>query len=173
MGLALVPTLLLLAALLIGELRTVADYHADLARTGGQSAFSDAIYDLSDYVNEQPSDRAIVAAEWGIRRQIQILSLGRFNPPEIFQYESTPDPPPAFYQALTDTLRLNNPLYLFTARDIGEDHRNIGPYDRFPAFQQALAAQGLEPFMEHQSVTRFGEPVYRAYGVRRRTAGLP
>jgi hypothetical protein len=52
-------------------------------------------------------------------------------------------------------------------------HRNIGPYDRFPAFQAALAAQGLEPVMEHQSVTRFGEPVYRAYGVRRRAAGLP
>jgi hypothetical protein len=170
---ALVPTLLLLAALLVGELRTVADYHNDLARTGGSSAFSDAIYDLSDYVNAQPADRAIVAAEWGIRRQIQILSQGRVNPPEIFQYDSSPDPPPAFYQALTDTLRLNNPLYLFTARDLGPEHRNIGPYDRFPAFQAALAAQGLEPVMEHQSVTRFGEPVYQAYGVRQRTAALP
>ena len=173
MSLALVPTLLLLAALLVGELRTVADYHADLARTGGSSAFSDAIYDLSDYVNAQPADRAIVAGEWGIRRQIQILSQGRVNPPEIFQYDSSPDPPPAFYQALTDTLRLNNPLYLFTARDLGPDHRSIGPYDRFPAFQAALAAQGLEPVMEHQSVTRFGEPVYRAYGVRQRAAARP
>ncbi len=173
MGLAFVPTLLLLLAMLVGELRTVADYHTDLARTGGLSAFSDGIYDLSDYVNQQPTDRAIVAAEWGIRRQIQILSKGRFNPPEIFQYESTPDPPPAFYQALTDTLRLKDPLYLFTARDIGPTHQNIGPYDRFPAFQQALAAQGLEPVLEHQSVTRFGEPVYRAYSVRRRAAGHP
>ncbi|HMA34442.1 MAG TPA: glycosyltransferase family 39 protein, partial [Chloroflexia bacterium] len=131
-------------ALLASALWTDIQYHRDLTRTGGLFAFSDGIYNLHRYLAKDPS-RPIVVAEWGIRRQLQILSNGALDPAEIFQYGGDAATLAAFDQALEAALKRDRRTrYVFTADD-------IGPYKRFPEFQRVLAAHGLAPFLEHTS----------------------
>jgi 4-amino-4-deoxy-L-arabinose transferase-like glycosyltransferase len=152
----------LVVALMLGSaLWSDYRYHRDLGITGGLFAFSDGIYTLNNYLLKAP-DRPVVAAEWGIRRQLEILSQGRLDPEEIFQYGDNSDPQTlaAFDAALNHTLLDPNARYLFTAGD-------IGPYNRFAEFQRVLATRGQVPFLEHTSYMRDGRPIYQVYTARR------
>ncbi|MGI8587776.1 MAG: hypothetical protein ACR2M0_08835 [Chloroflexia bacterium] len=135
-------------------------YHRDLTRTGGLFAFSDGIYRLSQYLGKHP-DQPVVAAEWGIRRQLQILSQGQMNPAEIFQYPFDPTPAAlaGFDAALERTLRVRGTRYIFTAG-------TIGPAHRFPEFERVLTSHGMAPYLEHTSYQRNGEPIYVVYTAR-------
>ncbi len=152
----------LVVALMLGSaLWSDYRYHRDLGITGGLFAFSDGIYTLNNYLLKAP-DRPVVAAEWGIRRQLEILSQGRLDPEEIFQYGDNSDPQTlaAFDAALNHTLLDPNARYLFTAG-------TIGPYNRFAEFQRVLATRGQVPFLEHTSYMRDGRPIYQVYTARR------
>ncbi len=135
-------------------------YQQGLAATGGLYAFSDGIYTLERYLAKAP-DQPIVAAEWGIRRQLQILSDGQMAPAEIFQYGPNSDPAilAAFDAALEQTLQDPRTRYVFTAGD-------IGPYNRFAEFTRVLSTHGLVPFQEHVSYMRDGRPMYEVYTAR-------
>jgi 4-amino-4-deoxy-L-arabinose transferase-like glycosyltransferase len=148
-------------ALLGGALWTDYRYHRDLTATGGRFAFSDGIYTLARFLDKDPS-RPVVAAEWGIRRQLEILSQGQIDPEEIFQYPFTQDPQTlaAFDAALDETLKNPDARYIFTAD-------TIGPALRFPEFERVLTSRGLEAVLEHRSYMRTGEPIYEVYVARR------
>ncbi|MHB1294534.1 MAG: glycosyltransferase family 39 protein [Anaerolineae bacterium] len=82
--------LFLAAAVLVGaEAGTTVAYHADLARSGGLGAYSDAIYALATDL-DQPSALQPVALDWGFRRNLQLLTQGRVNPEEGYDYTQTP-----------------------------------------------------------------------------------
>ncbi|HUS17174.1 MAG TPA: glycosyltransferase family 39 protein [Chloroflexia bacterium] len=149
--------LALAAALLASALWTDVRYHRDLARSGGVFAFSDGIYTLANYLRKA-ADYPVVAAEWGIRRQLQILSQGRLDPEEIFQYpfDATPATLGAFDEALGETLKDPNARYVFTAG-------TIGPARRFPEFERVLKERGLVPVLQHTSYMRNGLPVYEVF----------
>ncbi len=158
-GLRAALALTLVATLLGSALWTDYRYHRDLSQTRGLYAFSDGIYALARYLNKAP-DQPVVVAEWGIRRQLEILSQGRLNPPEIFQFGGDDATTlAAFDSALEGTLPMRGARYLFTAGV-------IGPYRRFPEFVRVLARHGLEPIKVHTDYMGTGEPIYEVYQVQ-------
>jgi hypothetical protein len=93
---------------------------------------------------------------------LEILSQGRLDPEEIFQYGDNSDPQTiaSFDAALNHTLLDVNARYVFTAG-------TIGPYNRFTEFERVLATRGQVPFLEHTSYMRDGRPIYQVYTARR------
>jgi hypothetical protein len=66
-----------------------AQHHAKLAETGGSGRFSDAVYKVAERL-DQDAVAEPVALDWGIEKQIRVLTADRVRPVEIFGY--SPDP---------------------------------------------------------------------------------
>lgn len=81
---------LLLFGVFAGDLGATVHYHAELARTGGYGRFSDAIYALADHL-DQNGLSAPAALDWGLEKNLLILTNGRVEPVEIFGYSAEPD----------------------------------------------------------------------------------
>lgn len=155
--LRIAPAVLLVGAILVADLAVDYLYHRDLAKTGGGSTFSDAIYSLADYVEKQPTGTPVVAMDWGFKRPLQFLTLERVNPPEIFGYSTTAGP--EFASALAQFLADPRTLYLF--------HTPEGTaYQRMEPFAEAAKVVGKEAVLEKEFYHRDGAPVYRVYRVR-------
>lgn len=77
------------------DLRTTLQYHRALARTGGHSAHSSAIYDLVAYLRENAAG-PVVALDWGISAPVQFLTAGRVVPAEPFGYDRLDEPDEEF-----------------------------------------------------------------------------
>lgn len=127
-----------------------ATYHAALARSRGLSRFSDAIYDLSDWLDARQY-AAVYAVDWGIQKNVQILTKGRVNPIEISGYSG--EPPEAFVQRAEQALRAAGAVYVFHS---AEDT----VYELYPAFKAASERLGvkikiIEAFRDHS-----GAPVH-------------
>ncbi len=148
----------LVAALLATDLAVDASYHADLQKVGGYVTFSDAIYPLNDYLLAQGVG-APIAMDWGFKYNLQVLSGGRTNPLEIFQYR---DPaPPEFYAALTETLKNPSNLYLFHVPEAASSHP-----DRMAIFLASAQAVGRKPTLERSFNHRDGGLVYEVWSAR-------
>ncbi len=132
-------------------------YHADLARTGGATTFSDAIYSLADYLQAQPPGTHVVAMDWGFRRPIQLLTQERVDPVEAFGLQNPA--PPSFYQTLRSLLAQPDTLYLFHTRE-------GAAYPRHDAFFAEVAAAGKHAVLVSTFYHRDGKPVYEVYTVR-------
>jgi len=52
-------------------------------RTGGRGFWSDAIYDLADYLSEKESKK-VVCLDWGFQRNLLVLTKGKMQFPEPF-----------------------------------------------------------------------------------------
>lgn len=61
-------------------------YHMALAGSGGLSSHSDAIYDLSRWLDNQVQTEPVVAMDWGLAAPVTYLTGGRVTPVEIFGY---------------------------------------------------------------------------------------
>jgi 4-amino-4-deoxy-L-arabinose transferase-like glycosyltransferase len=75
-----------LALLVITNLSSTLRYHHYLSRSGGLSSHSDAIYDLSVWLDHHARGRPVVAMDWGLAAPVAYLTRGRVNPTEIFGY---------------------------------------------------------------------------------------
>jgi 4-amino-4-deoxy-L-arabinose transferase-like glycosyltransferase len=70
-------------------------YHHVLSRSGGLSAHSDAIYDLSDWLVGTAQTSAgqitVAAMDWGLAAPVTYLTAGQVSPIEVFGYAWQPD----------------------------------------------------------------------------------
>ena len=133
-------------------------YHLALRRTGGHSAHSDGIYDLAGYlliVNQ----RHPLAADWGIKAPVQLLTKGLINPVEVFGYEWEADED--FKKRIRPFLSDPDRLYIFRSP---ED----SVFKRWEAFQEVVEEQGKRPVLKITIRERSGRPLFLVYGVARR-----
>jgi hypothetical protein len=68
-----------------GDLYVDWQYQATMNDTRGVATASNSIYKLADYLDEQGIRRPL-AVDWGFSKNIQILTLGRVNPEEIYGF---------------------------------------------------------------------------------------
>ncbi len=71
--------------LVMTQLGSTIQYHLALTKSGGLSSHSDAIYDLSRWLDSQPPG-PVVAMDWGLAAPVTYLTGGRVTPVEIFGY---------------------------------------------------------------------------------------
>jgi hypothetical protein len=68
-----------------GDLHVDWQYQATMNDTRGMATASDSIYELAGYLDAEGIRRPI-AVDWGFSKNIQILTLGRVNPEEIYGF---------------------------------------------------------------------------------------
>ncbi len=138
-----------LGLLVVTNLAVVIRYHLALAESGGLSAHSTAIYDMSDWL-AQHAHGPVIAMDWGLAAPVTYLTGGQVTPTEVFGYVWNPD---------TElTTRLNKfivqpeALYLWRAPD-----EII--FDRSPEFKILYRPRGLEETIEAAFYERSGRPI--------------
>ena len=151
-----------LAALAISALPVSRDqwvnesYHAALAQTGGSGRFSDAVYALAGYLDQNAITQPI-ALDWGIQANVEVLTGGRVRPIEIFGF--TPQPDDAFRARAREALA--NPSNTYVLLWGGDDKwPGFAVFDRTKEFARLAAENGkhvTEVFIAHE---RSGLPVY-------------
>jgi 4-amino-4-deoxy-L-arabinose transferase-like glycosyltransferase len=124
-------------------------YHYYLTISGGLSAHSDAVYDLSDWL-QQHAAGPVTAMDWGLAAPVTYLTGGQVIPTEIFGYNWQPA---ANLTAQLETL-INQPgaLYLWRAPD-----EII--FDRSGQFKAVYQPLGLEENIENAFYERSGRPI--------------
>ena len=76
LGRAAAPVLAMIAAVLIGSnLLVLNEYHVMMARNGGSVSWSDAIFPLTDRL-EQANPPAVFCVDWGIQDSLRLLGRG-------------------------------------------------------------------------------------------------
>lgn len=143
------------------DLRTDQRYHQVLAETGGKSSFSAAIYDLAAFLDRFGYTRPY-ALDWGMKYNVELLTLGRVHPQEIYGQSSAP--PPDFVATLDALFR--DPQAVFIA------HRDDGPGiptaypGRVAVFKQLAASQGKVVVPLKVINESGGAPLFYVYSVR-------
>ncbi len=125
-------------------------HHATLAETGGSGRFSDAVYKLAAHFDAQGVAEPI-ALDWGIERNVRVLTADRVRPVEVFGF--TPQPDAAFEQRARELLADLSRQYVVL-------WDRFAVYNRRSAFTQIAQQMGLEiveTFIAHE---RSGLPVY-------------
>ena len=131
-------------------------YHQALARTGGYSGFSSAIYSLADYLEQNQIDRPY-ALDWGFKYNIMIITKGQVEPLEI--YGSTYEPGPDFESALRAALASNAPIFI--------SHTAEGSsFPRLDDFKRIVAESGRTLTLEKTFKQLDGKPVYYVFSVK-------
>ena len=151
------PVVIVVGALVAFDLGTDYSYHRDLAITGGQTTFSDAIYTLADYLDSQYRGKPVVAMDWGFKRPIQFLTEERINPVEAFGY--TPEPTAEFRQGVQRLLKDPTTIYLF------RDPKSLA-YPRYDAFVQEAASAGKKVTLVTTFYNRERAPLYLLYSAQ-------
>jgi hypothetical protein len=138
-----------LGLLIVTNFISVIRYHLALAESGGLSAHSDAIYDLSAWLAGHAT-APVVAMDWGLAAPVIYLTGGQVAPTELFGYAWEPD------AELTDRLKnsVAQPatLYLWRAPD-----EII--FDRSPEFKALYRPLNLEETIEAAFYERSGRPI--------------
>jgi len=142
-------------ALIAQDLRVDFRYHQALQRSGGLGRFSDASYELADYL-EDDHITSPVAVDWGFKNNIQILTKGTVNPVEIFQYSW--DLNEEFSREVSRHLSDPSNLYLFYAKEFSS-------FDRYDAFERIVREANKAIQLERTFYQRDGTPVYYLYRV--------
>ncbi len=145
----------LLCILLLGlpfsrDLWVNEQHHNTLATTGGSGRFSDAVYKLTAWLDDNHINQP-VALDWGIERQVRVLTADRVRPIEIFGY--TPEADDAFRQRARDMLTdpTRNYIVLWD---------RFAVYNRRQVFTEIanqMGKQVVETFIAHE---KSGLPVY-------------
>lgn len=150
LGLAILATL---AAVDVG---VDIQYHIALTNSGGWLSHSDAIYRLASYLDRRGVAEPI-AMDWGIKTSVQILTQGRVNPIEIFQYD--PQPNETFQNWLYGALTQRpDTIYLFHTEDATF-------YHRFQAFEDMAQKRGKKVALEWTIPQRDGRVIFNIYAV--------
>ncbi len=152
-GAMLGPTLLglaLLSPIIVTDLWVSVQHHRVLSDTGGTGRFSDAIYKLATHL-EQNQLAQPVALDWGIEKQVRVLTADRVRPIEIFGY--TPQADDGFRARARDMLQDPNRRYIVLWDRFAVYNRRL----EFTQLAQSLGKQVSETFIAHE---RSGLPVY-------------
>jgi hypothetical protein len=147
------------AAGLVGaEAMTTIRYHQALSRTGGTGLFSDAIYALASDL-EKPGAPQPIAMDWGFRRNLQLLTQNRVDPPEWFTYAT---PVGSEFEGNVRELirRYPDAVYLF----------HVPESTQYPGHLEILEdvaySHHLSPILWKTYYQRDGAPVYRIYTLK-------
>ncbi|RMF05067.1 MAG: hypothetical protein D6768_01805, partial [Chloroflexi bacterium] len=141
----LVGLVILPAANLLNSVR----YHRALAQSGGLSAHSDAVYDMSNWLAAH-AHGPVVAMDWGLAAPVVYLTGGQVNATEVFGYRWQPD---ALLEERLQTFVANpDTLYLWRAPD-----EII--FDRSGEFKSLYRPLNLEETIEEAFYERSGRPL--------------
>lgn len=144
------------AALFVKDLQVDLQYHRALRETRGWSHHSDAIYRLASFLDGQ-DEATPIAMDWGIKTSVQILTQGRVNPVEIFQY--APEPNPTFFDWLYGNLMNPDRLYIFHAEE-------CTVFPRYKAFEEFSRKFEKKVTLEQTITQHDGKAVYLVYSAR-------
>ncbi len=135
----------------------VSQYHIALNKSGGLGPHSDAVYRLTDYLEEN-GDGPVAAMDWGFAPQVRMLADGRVAPQEIFGYTWEPDE--AFADRQAEAAAQPGALFVFHF-----PQETIFP--RREAFEAYLQSQGWGAEQVAIISRRDGAPVFEVVRVKR------
>jgi hypothetical protein len=125
-------------------------HHAKLAETGGSGRFSDAVYKIADYLDQEKIAQPI-ALDWGIEKQIRMMTADRVRPLEIFGF--TPEPDDAFRARARELLKDPTRSYIVLWDRFAVYNRRA----EFTKLANEAGKQVNEKFIAHE---KSGLPVY-------------
>ncbi|RMG63354.1 MAG: hypothetical protein D6709_08700 [Chloroflexi bacterium] len=125
-------------------------HHATLARTGGTGRFSDAIYKLADWLDANAVHQP-VALDWGIEKNLRVLTADRVRPIEIFGFSEQADE--GFRRRAAEMLQDPNRRYIVLWERFAVYNRRKD----FTEIANRMGRQVVETFIAHE---RSGLPVY-------------
>jgi 4-amino-4-deoxy-L-arabinose transferase-like glycosyltransferase len=135
----------------------VAQYHAALNKSGGLGPHSDAVYRLTDYLEEN-GDGPVAAMDWGFAPQVRMLTGDKVAPQEIFGYTWETDE--GFAGRLDEFAAQPGALFVFHF-----PQETIFP--RREAFDAYVQSQGWGAEQVAIISRRDGAPVFEVVRVRR------
>lgn len=138
------------------DLNATVAYHRALAQSGGLSDHSDASYHLA-YALRYGGVGAPIALDWGIDAGVRFLSEGTVRPIEIFGYESTSAPDPAFANRLAPFLEAADPAFLLRAPD------QTVFAGRRQAFLEQAQSSGRSPYLAETFRQQDGTPLFELW----------
>jgi len=146
----------LVLSLFAGDLSTTQRYYASLVKFGGYGRFSDAVYKLAETLDAEQLT-APAALDWGLQKNIFVLTNGRVQPIEIFGY--SPEPDEGFPERVAAML-CDGCVF------ISVDPR-YAVYPRDEAFRQIATNLGYEVILDESGIFRehSGQPAYLLYRV--------
>lgn len=147
---AAVLALALLSVLIFRHIWVSTQHHAMLAQSGGSGRFSDAIYKLAGWLDENGISQP-VALDWGIEKNVRVLTGDRVRPIEIFGY--TPEADDAFRQRAREALQDPDRQYIVL-------WDRFAVYNRRQAFTEIANEMGRQVVETHIAHERSGLPVY-------------
>lgn len=133
-----------------GNLLISVQYHRVLTESGGLSSHSDAVYDLSDWLQQNAQGRLVVAMDWGLAAPVIYLSGGQVNAVEAFGYQWQPDQ--ELTTRLTQFIAQPDTLYLWRTPD-------EVIFDRSNEFKALYRPLGLEETIVDAFYERSGRPL--------------
>jgi 4-amino-4-deoxy-L-arabinose transferase-like glycosyltransferase len=139
-----------LGMLVVSNLWSTIRYHRALAVSGGLSTHSDAIYDLSQWLDTH-AQGPVAAMDWGLAAPVTYLTHGRVSPTEIFGY-AWQESDTKLTGRLVKFISQPETLYLWRAPD-----EII--FDRSPEFKALYRPLGLEETIEEAFYERSGRPI--------------
>lgn len=125
-------------------------HHQKLAQTGGSGRFSDAVYKIAAFLDSRGGPQP-VALDWGIEKQIRVLTGDRVRPIEVFGYSAEPDD--AFRARAREMLQDPNRTYIVLWDRFAVYNRR----SEFTRLANEMGKQVTETFIAHE---RSGLPVY-------------
>jgi len=141
---------LLLALPFTRDIWVSEQHHATLARTGGSGRFSDAVYKLAAWLDANGVHQP-VALDWGIEKNVRVLTADRVRPVEIFGYAAHADD--AFRQRAAEMLQDPNRRYIVLWERFAVYNRR----QDFTEIANRMGRQVVETFIAHE---KSGLPVY-------------
>ena len=141
---------LLVALLILLDVRLDMAYHQALARSGGLAGHTSAIYDLAAGLDARGL-AAPVAMDWGMAAQVEFLTAGRVRPVEIFGYDWNVDE--AFGQRLRSFLDNPDSVYIFHS-----PAETVFP--RREAFDALVSSRGQTTTTEEVYRQKDGKPMF-------------
>ncbi len=148
-------TAMVVLALTAQDLKVDFRYHQALQRSGGTGKFSDASYELVEYLEDHHLTSPL-AVDWGFKNNIQILTQGAINPVEIFQYSWNPGE--EFSREVSKHLSDPDHVYLFYAEEFTS-------FKRYDAFERIVREANKAIQLERTFYQGDGKPVYYLYRV--------
>ena len=139
--------------LVIGNLSADITYLRGLNRTGGYGRFSDAIYDLADFLINNKISRPITV-DWGFTSNTLILTEGKVKPIDIFWHGGED-----FVEKCKEHFQIPHNVYIFYAPEF----RVI---DHFDAFKGVAEDLGKRVILERTFRQRDGKPAIELYSVQ-------
>jgi len=139
-----------LAVGMLANLRTDMAYHAAVERSGGLSRFSDAVYKLAGWLDAQNAP-TVYALDWGIAKNVYVLTQGRVSPIEVFGYAGASSDD--LDQRLERALRDRTALYILHSR---EDT----VFELYQQFAAAAGRAGVTPRIIEAFADKSGAPIY-------------